>query len=245
MTKSTTTAMALMVTLVCCTRIAAADPIAGSGSEPLRTASSKPFLLAPPEKARPVVVRARFEFHGINEIDDGADTFEFAGVLTLKWHDPRQAFDPAVVGVDEQIFQGGYQFNELSTGWYPQVVLVNESGLYQKNGVVLRVQPDGTSTLIETLNAAAKAEFNMRRFPFDGQRLEAVFEVLGFDRDEVLLQVESDAARSLASERPDSSMDHHRSQCVCTGSLCILRRTPRGVVSVRRERGCAATSPSI
>jgi hypothetical protein len=40
----------------------------------------------------------------------------------------------------------------------------------------------------------------MRRFPFDGQRLEAVFEVLGFDRDEVLLQVESDAARSLASE---------------------------------------------
>jgi hypothetical protein len=189
----------LVLAVVCSARVTAAQPVGKPDIKPSRTATSEPFLLAPPKGAGPVVVRARFEFHDINEINDGAETFEFAGVLTLKWHDPRQAFDPAVVGVDEKIFQGGYQFNELSTGWYPQVVLVNESGLYQKNGVVLRVQPDGTSTLIETLNATAEAEFNMSRFPFDGQRLEAVFEVLGFDRDEVLLQVESDAASSFAS----------------------------------------------
>ena len=128
MTKWTTTAMVLMVTLVCCTRMAAADPIAGSGSEPPRAAPSKPFLLAPPEKARPVVVRARFELRGINEIDDEADTFEFAGVLTLEWQDARQVFDPAAAGVDEQVFQGGYQVNELATGWFPQVVLVNGAG---------------------------------------------------------------------------------------------------------------------
>ncbi|MDA2919386.1 hypothetical protein MYX76_07840 [Desulfobacterota bacterium AH_259_B03_O07] len=194
------TAMALVVTLVCCTQMAAANPIVGSESDPPRTGSSEAFLLAPPKEAGPVVVGARFELHDINEINDATETFEFAGVLMLKWHDPRQAFDPAVVGVDEKIFQGGYQFNELSTGWYPQVVLVNESGLYQKSGVVLRVQPDGTSTLIETLNAAAESEVNLIRFPLDGHRLEAVFEVLGFDKDEVLLQVESDGASSLASE---------------------------------------------
>lgn len=183
-----------------CTLMAAADPIAAAESAPPRTASSEPFLLAPPKQAVPIVVRVRFELHDVNEINDGAETVEFAGVLMLKWHDPRQAFDPTVAGVDEKIFQGGYQFNELSTGWYPQVVLVNESGLYQKNGVVLRVQPDGTSTLIETLNVSAKTEFNMSRFPFDGHRLEAVFEVLGFDKDEVVLKVDSDAASSLASE---------------------------------------------
>src|SRR5215475_4605278 len=171
-----------------------------SESNPPRTASSEPFLLAPPKEAGPVVVRARFEWQDINEINDGAETFEFTGVLTLTWQDPRQAFDPAVVGVDEKIFQGAYQVNELATGWFPQVVLVNASGLYQQNGVVLRVQPDGTSTLIGTLNATAKAEFNMRRFPFDGQRLEAVFEVLGFDRDEVLLHVASEAASTRASD---------------------------------------------
>lgn len=200
MSRLITTAIILVMTLACCTRIAAADPIAGSESDPPRTGSSEAFLLAPPKEARPVVVQAGFELHDINEINDGSETFEFTGVLTLKWHDPRQAFDPAGAGVDEKIFQGGYQFDELSTGWYPQVVLVNESGLYQKSGVVLRVQPDGTSTLIETLNAAAEEEFNMSRFPLDRHRLEAVFEVLGFDRDEVLLQVESDEAGSLASE---------------------------------------------
>ena|GEM_PF-6147079 len=121
-------------------------------------------------------------------------------MLSLKWHDPRQAFDPSVAGVDEKIFQGGYQFNELSTGWYPQVVLANESGLFQKSGVILRVRPDGTSTLIETMNATAESEVNMRRFPFDEHRLEAVFEVLGFDKNEVLMQVESDPVNSLANE---------------------------------------------
>jgi hypothetical protein len=200
MNRLITTVMVMVVTLVCCTWMAAADPIAGSESDPPRTGSGEPFLLAPPKQAGPVVVRASFEFHDINEINDGLETFEFTGVLTLKWHDPRQAFDPAVAGVDEKIFQGGYQFDEISPGWYPQVVLVNEAGLYENSGVVLRVQPDGTSTLIGTVDAAAESEVDMRRFPLDGHRLEAVFEVLGFDKDEVLLQVESDEASSLASE---------------------------------------------
>jgi hypothetical protein len=190
----------LALTLVCCTLMATAHSSAAAESDAPLTASSEPFLLAPPKEAGPVVVRARFDVYDVNEINDEMETFEFTGVLTLKWNDPRQAFDPAVAGVDEKVFQGGYQFNEVSTGWYPQLVLVNESGLYQKSGVVLRVQPDGTSTLVETLNAAAESEFSMRRFPFDGHRLEAIFEVLGFDRDEVLLQVEPDAANTLSSE---------------------------------------------
>lgn len=200
MNRRITPAMVLMVTFVCWMGVAAANPIASSESSLSRTESSEPFLLGPPKGAGPVVVLARFELHDLNQIYDELETFEFTGVLSLKWHDPRQAFDPAVAGVAEKVFQGDYQVNELSTGWYPQVVLVNESGLYEKNGVVLRIQPDGTSTLIETLNAAAGSPFNMKRFPFDRHRLEAIFAVMGFDKDEVLLQVESDTASSLARE---------------------------------------------
>src|SRR5262245_54387483 len=36
-----------------------------SESNPPRTASSEPFLLAPPKEAAPVVVRTRFELHDI------------------------------------------------------------------------------------------------------------------------------------------------------------------------------------
>lgn len=188
-----------LVVLVSGAQMVAAAPTAGAPST--STASSEPaYLLALPTQPRPVVVRARFDLHDINEVSDERETFEFTGTLTLEWQDLRQAFDPAVAGVDEKIFQGNYQFNELAAGWYPQVVLTNVSGLYQKTGVVLRVRPDGTSTLIETLNAEAETKFDMRRFPFDAQRLEAIFEVLGFDEDEVRLQVESDGVAWLAGE---------------------------------------------
>ena len=97
------------------------------------------------------------------------------------------------MGVDEKVYLGAYQFSEVFTGWFPQVVLVNESGMYDKHGVVLRVQPDGTLTLVETVDAAAEADLSLRRYPFDEQRLDAVFEVLGFDETEVVLKHESEA----------------------------------------------------
>ncbi len=183
--------------LFVCSAGMAAGP-AGGGASGAPPTSSAVSLLAPPPHAGPVPVRARFDLYDLNEVNDETETFEFTGALTLEWRDPRLAFDPASAGVEEKIFQGNYQFNELATGWYPQVVLANVSGLYQKTGVVLRVRPDGTSTLIETLNAAAETEFDMQRFPFDGQRLQAVFEVVGFGQDEVVLEVEPGDAAPLA-----------------------------------------------
>jgi len=155
-------------------------------------AKSEPLALGPPKGDGPVVVRVSFELRDINDIDDEAETFEFGGVLKLTWHDERQAFDPAEVGVDEKVYQGSYQFNELSPAWFPQVVLVNESGLYEKHGVILRVQPDGTSTLVEAVNAVAEADLDLRRYPFDRHRLEATFQVLGTDSAEVVFQAESE-----------------------------------------------------
>jgi hypothetical protein len=179
------------VTVACCVPAAFAQPVAQRENEPLQAGVSEPFLLSPPSDGGPVEVYANFQLHQINEIDDEAETFEFTGVLTLRWLDKRQAFKPAKVGVTEKVYQGGYQFNELSAGWFPQVNLVNEVGSCEMSGVVLRVLPDGSSTLVQTVNANAKTELSMRRFPFDRHRLEAVYEVLGFDSGEVALQAEA------------------------------------------------------
>ncbi len=156
------------------------------------TLSDQGFDLGSPDPEGTVKVQAYFELQDINEINDEVDTFEFTGVLTLKWLDPREAFDPAQVGVNEKVFQGAYQFNEIATGWYPQFVLVNESGLFEISGVTLRIGPDGSSTLMQTINATAEVNLDLRKFPFDTQRLEAVFQTIGFNKEEVLLQVESD-----------------------------------------------------
>jgi hypothetical protein len=167
--------------------LALAATAAASG--PAR-AGAEPFLTGPPPDERPVVVDAAFHLRDLNEIDDEAETFELSGVLTLRWRDPRQAFDPATEGVREKVYQGEFQFHEVFTGWFPQVVLANESGLYDVEGVLLRVAPDGTLTLTQTLDAVAEAELDLRRYPFDRQRLEAHFEVLGFRSGEVALRAE-------------------------------------------------------
>lgn len=175
---------------LCSAQALAAQP---AGSQRSSSGQSGPVdvsLLSLPPGDGPLVVRAAFHLMDINEIDDEEETFEFTGVLTLTWQDSRQAFDPMKEQVAERIYQGAYQFSELAPAWYPQVVLANESGLFDKHAVLLRVAPDGTSTLMATVNAIAEARLNLRRYPFDTQRLEAAFQILGFDTDEVVLRAE-------------------------------------------------------
>jgi hypothetical protein len=148
------------------------------------------FKSALPQVEGPVEVTVSFELRDIDHIDDEAETFEFTGVIKLSWHDPRQAFDPAIDGTEEKIYQGSFQFDEVFTGWFPQLILVNQSGLYEKHGVLLRVRSDGLISMYETMNAVGKIDLDLRRYPIDQQRLEAVFHVLGFDSNEITLRLE-------------------------------------------------------
>ena len=145
-----------------------------------------------PQHDGPVEVTVSFDLRDIDQIDDETETFEFTGVMKLSWHDPRQEFDPIIEGTQEKIYQGSFQFNEVFSGWFPQLILINESGLYEKHGVLLRVQSDGSMSLYETVNAAAKIDLDLRRYPIDKQQLDAVFHVLGFDSEEIVLRLEPD-----------------------------------------------------
>jgi hypothetical protein len=156
----------------------------------LSATHSNKFISALPQQDGPVEVTVSFDLRNIDHLDDEAETFEFTGVMKLSWHDPRQAFDPIVEGTKEKVYQGNFQFNEVFSGWYPQVILVNESGLYEKHGVLLRVGSDGSLSLFETVNAAVKNNLDLRRYPVDQQRLHAVFHVLGFDSKEIILRLE-------------------------------------------------------
>lgn len=160
---------------------------ASAASVVTSTAPAQEFLLGPPNSGGPTIVAVGFYLTDLVEIDEENETFEFEGVLTLKWRDERQAFDPAETGVGEKIYQGDYQFSELFTGWWPQLVLANESGGYDRQGVLLRIRPDGSITYVEEMDAVAEVRMSLRRFPFDRQEFEAIFEVLGFDKNEVAL----------------------------------------------------------
>jgi hypothetical protein len=147
-------------------------------------------LTLPPHGDGPLEVYVTFHLLDVNRIDESTETFEFSGVLTLKWKDERQKFDPGEAGIKRKTFQGDFQSNELSPSWSPQVVLVNSSGQFEISAVTLFVDADGTCTLLETITAPAEAKLDLRRTPFDSQKLEAIFEIFGYDTSEIKLVTE-------------------------------------------------------
>jgi len=182
----------LMLMLMAATAVAGNDLALVTPESELTSAQtqSNEFLSSLPQKNGPVEVTVSFDLRDIVHIDDEAETFEFTGVIKLSWHDPRQAFNPVTEGAEEKTYQGDFQFNEVFAGWFPQLILVNESGLYEKHGVLLRVRSDGSMSMYETVNAVGKIDLDLRRYPVDQQRLEAVFHVLGFDNNEIALRLE-------------------------------------------------------
>ena len=138
-----------------------------------------------PPGPRPVIVQAHFFLADINSIDDSNETFAIKGNLTLEWHDERYAFDPDTEGILEKRFQGPFQFLEMYNGWWPQVVLHNGLGSTPPERVSLRISPDGTLLFVKQISTLLKSPMNLRRFPFDQQKLKAIFEPLAFDATQV------------------------------------------------------------
>ena len=184
----------LLASMMAATAVAANDLTLVTLESELTTVQtqSNEFPSSPPQVKGPLEVTVSFDLRDIDHIDDEAETFEFTGVIKLSWLDPRKAFNPATEGAEEKIYQGDFQFNEVYSGWFPQLILVNQSGLYEKHGVLLRVRSDGSLSLYETVNAVGKIDLDLRRYPVDQQRLKAVFHVLGFESNEIALRLEPD-----------------------------------------------------
>ncbi len=151
---------------------------------------AKNNLLGPPGGEGPVVVDIGFYLSNVNFISEETETFHFEGLLSMHWKDSRLAFDPAVTGYDDLYYQGYYQFNEVFTGWWPQVFLANQAGRFEQEGLVLRITSDGSVYYTEEIEGEAKSHFKLARYPFDSQQLVATFEVLGFESDQVVFRVD-------------------------------------------------------
>ncbi|MEX2205510.1 MAG: hypothetical protein WEF50_04705 [Myxococcota bacterium] len=154
---------------------------------PQGAALASDALRGPPEGGAPTQVAVGVFVSDVNAVTEEDETFEFEGILTASWRDPRLAFDPARAGVSEKVYQGNYQFAEVFDGWWPQLFLSNESGQFEDQYVLVRVAPEGQVTWTQEFNAVAEMPMNLRRFPFDRQRFEAIFEVLGFGPERVVL----------------------------------------------------------
>lgn len=161
---------------------------AGSQGPQAPPSAPPPYLFGPPE--RPTVVRAGFYLTDVSSIDERDEAVEIEAELSLRWRDPRMAFDPAAAGLARKVYQGEFQFSELFDGWWPQLVLVNGERSDEAGAVLLEIEPDGAMTYLEKFTGRIETPMALERFPFDTQRLRAYFEVFGFERGEVQLEVD-------------------------------------------------------
>jgi hypothetical protein len=156
----------------------------------------------PPDTGAPTPVSVGVFVSDVNAVTEQEETFEFEGILTAAWRDSRLAFDPGETGPGEKVYQGAYQFAEVFDGWWPQLFLANESGQFETQSVLVRVAPDGRVVWTQEFNAVAEMPMQLRRFPFDRQRFEAIFELLGFGPERVVLV--ADPATTGVMERAPS-----------------------------------------
>ena len=156
---------------------------------PLNTAADEfpDALNLMPPGARPIEVQARFFLSDINDINEQTETFEIKGLLALQWQDERYVFDPNMEGVNTKRYQGVFQFLEEYNGWWPQLVLSNGVGTIPLQSVSLRISPDGILLFLQEITAVVESPMDLHRYPFDEQKLKAIFEPLAYYATEMKL----------------------------------------------------------
>jgi len=144
----------------------------------------------PNPPARPTRVRCGLMILDVVGINDVEETFEAEVALVASWKDPRLAFDPEAERTDQKIFQGDFQFAEIFTGWWPQLLIINQVGSGDTNAIKVEINPDGQVTLLEQRNVLLETPMSLYDYPFDTQRLRAVMVPYGNTSDEVILEVD-------------------------------------------------------
>ena len=148
----------------------------------------------PNPPARPTRVRCGVVVLDVIDIDDVNEVFEAELLLVATWNDPRLAYDADAEGTTCKIYQGAYQFNEVFSGWWPQLLIINQVGGGEAEVVKVEVYPDGRVRYLEQRNARLETPMQLRAFPFDTQRLRAALISFANPLDEVVLEVDPDYA---------------------------------------------------
>jgi len=165
----------------------------------LGLASGNDYKGGIPINSEPLKIGMGFTLSNITDVNEKEETIDFDGALFLKWKDDRLAYDPTVAGypsdyklgdhsqIPRLVYQGDFSVNEVFEGWRPHILFQNGIGDRVKSNISLGIWPDGTVVYGETFSAKAETPMDLRRFPFDRQRLEIYFQVFLYNEDQLML----------------------------------------------------------
>ncbi|API87359.1 ligand-gated ion channel [Francisella uliginis] len=144
----------------------------------------------PPEK--PTTVYTTAFITDIQNLDEVNEQIQADTIFKFKWHDPRLAFDSKKEDTEYKIYQGDFQHDEIFEGWRPQVSIINEIGNPQIKSRQLRIYPNGDVLYTEQRTLVLETPMQLRKFPFDKQKLSAHIIPFGYNANEVQLKVDPD-----------------------------------------------------
>jgi hypothetical protein len=112
----------------------------------------------------PVPVRVGFFVLDLAGIDELHESFTADFLMVVRWRDPRLAtsatepsFEDCLLGLDDV--------------WHPRIGIVNQQHLVSRGDQTLRVDPEGNVEFRVGYYGSLSARLDLRRFPFDEQRL--------------------------------------------------------------------------
>ena len=151
-----------------------------------------PHFVDVPNPQGVVPVEIGLYVNEVTNVDASTNTFEVEGFLDLAWCDPRLAFEPAVTGVEEEIFLEKEAQLKLQKIWWPDITLVNENHARDIENEELIILYDGTVDYQEKFAALLASNFEMRRFPFDTQKLLVEIESFAWPNDQLEFLIEEE-----------------------------------------------------
>ncbi len=134
-----------------------------AGQTPTSIATD-PILQPPFENGKPIDVVIGLHVMNIASIDEVSEQFRLDAYLFERWIDKRLAYTPE--GPDDQL--RNYAMGQI---WVPQLEMINAVAPRSRGEVSIMVSPDGTVRYAERFLASLSSKFELRRFPFDQQRL--------------------------------------------------------------------------
>ena len=155
-------------------------------------------LLAAPTPAggKPLAVTVQLHVDEIPEISSTQNNFTLNGFLDVAWCDSRLA---AELLPQEQARayanEGAVDF--LKTHWNPQITFINELGSAEGDDFTVVIHRDGVAEISRRTQVKLQSNFDLVRFPFDRQILEADIE--SFAWDEKLLRFTNQSSITLSS----------------------------------------------
>jgi hypothetical protein len=149
--------IAMLATALAPTMVRAAQTPVGIASDP---------ILQPPYHADGTPIDVVIGLHIVNlaAIDEVSEQFQLDAYMFGRWIDKRLAYTPE----SPQDQARNYKASQV---WTPQLEMINAAAPRQRDEVSVMVSPDGTVRYAERILVRLSSRFELRRFPFDRQRL--------------------------------------------------------------------------